>query len=175
MFEAIQLEPQALGRGRPIKFTPERMQQISNLVERGKSPDQIAEIIGITTDTLQVACSKLGISLRRHTFDIGAGLRSCSYRRTPPHQASPYPESMIPEPEVRGPQPGSGGKPIGEAKAATPSEAVRQARSDNTASAVLAIRMHYKDEERSPTLPLDRGTSAHPLRYHEARTVPAYW
>jgi hypothetical protein len=67
MFEAIQLELQALGRGRPIKFTPERMQQISNLVDRGKSPDQIAEVIGITTDTLQVACSKLGISLRRHT------------------------------------------------------------------------------------------------------------
>jgi hypothetical protein len=89
MFEAIQLEPQALGRGRPIKVTPERMQQISNLVERGKSPDQIAEIIGITTDTLQVACWKLGISLRRHIFNTGAGLRSCSYRRTPPHQASP--------------------------------------------------------------------------------------
>src|SRR6202022_4435299 len=147
MFEAIQLELQALGRGRPIKFTPERMQQITNLEERGKSQDQIAEIIGITTDTLQVACSKLGISLRRHTFNIGAGLRACSYRRTPPHQASPYPESMIPEPVVRGPQPGSGGKPIGEAKAETPSEGARKARSDNPASAVLAIRITKRDED----------------------------
>ena len=169
MTEAIQLAPQALSRGRPIKFTPERMQQISNLVERGKSPDQIAEIIGITTDTLHVACSKLGISLRRHTFNIGAGLRSCSYKRTPPHQASPYPESMIPEPVVRGPQPSSGGKPIGEAKAATPSEAVRQARSDNTASAVLAIRMHYKDEERSTYLPLDKVTIGQLLLEAEIR------
>src|ERR1700737_1263508 len=147
MFEAIQLAPQALSRGRPIKFTPERMQQISNLVEGGRIQDNTAEIIGITPDTLQAACSKLGISLRRHTFNIGAGLRSCSYKRTPPHQASPYPESMIPEPVVRGPQPSSGGKPIGEAKAATPSEGVRQARSDNPASAVLAIRITKRDED----------------------------
>ena len=168
MTEAIQLEPQALSRGRPIKFTPERMQQISNLVERGKSPDQIAEIIGITTDTLQVACSKLGISLRRHTFNIGAGLRSCSYRRAPPHQAGPNLESMMLEP-VKGPQPVSGGKPIGEAKAATPSEGVRQARSDNPASAVLAIRMHYKDEERSTYLPLDKVTIGQLLLEAEIR------
>src|SRR3981189_2819383 len=139
MTEDIQLAPQALSRGRPIKFTPERMQQISNLVERGKSPDQIAEIIGITTDTLQVACSKLGISLRRHRFDIGVGLRSCFYRRTPPHQAKSIPGKLIPEPVVRGPQPGAEEeRPIGEAKAATPSGGVRQARSDNPASAVLA-------------------------------------
>jgi hypothetical protein len=30
--------------GRPIKFTPERLQQIRNLVERGKSREEIAEI-----------------------------------------------------------------------------------------------------------------------------------
>jgi transposase-like protein len=52
-------------RGRPTKFTPERMRQITNLVERGKSRQGIAEIIGVTTGTLQVTCSKLGISLRQ--------------------------------------------------------------------------------------------------------------
>ena len=74
MSDVIQLVPQPLGRGRPTKFTPERMKQIRNLVERGKSRDEIAEIIGVTTGTLQVTCSKLGISLRRPTFDTGTGL-----------------------------------------------------------------------------------------------------
>src|SRR5262245_23742392 len=61
-------------RGRPTKFTPERMQQITNLVERGKSREEIAEIIGVTPGTLQVTCSKLGISLRQPRFDIGTRL-----------------------------------------------------------------------------------------------------
>src|SRR5262245_44151667 len=58
-------------RGRPTKFTPERMQQITNLVERGKRRDEIAEIIGVTPGTLQATCSKLGISLRPPRFDTG--------------------------------------------------------------------------------------------------------
>jgi hypothetical protein len=52
-------------RGRPIKFTPERIQQIKNLVERGKSREDIAELVGVTVGSLAVTCSKLGISLRR--------------------------------------------------------------------------------------------------------------
>jgi hypothetical protein len=61
-------------RGRPTKFTPERMRQITNLVERGKSRQGIAEIIGVTTGTLQVTCSKLGISLRQPRFNTGTGM-----------------------------------------------------------------------------------------------------
>ena len=74
MIEAFQLELQPLNRGRPTRFTPERIQQVRNLVERGKSQDEIAEIIGVTTESLQVTCSKLGISLRRPTFHTGIGL-----------------------------------------------------------------------------------------------------
>jgi hypothetical protein len=55
------------------KFTPENIRQISNLVEKGKSRDEIAEIIGVTPGTLAVTCSKLGISLRRSHFDSGRG------------------------------------------------------------------------------------------------------
>ena len=51
--------------GRRIKFTPERLQQIKNLVERGLSREQVAETIGVTLGSLQVTCSRLGISLRR--------------------------------------------------------------------------------------------------------------
>jgi hypothetical protein len=55
----------ALQGGRPIKFTPERLEQIKNLVERGMSREEIAETIGVTLGSLQVTCSKHGISLRR--------------------------------------------------------------------------------------------------------------
>ena len=47
----------ALPRGRQIKFTPERLQQIKNLVERGKTREEIAELIVVTLGSLQVTCS----------------------------------------------------------------------------------------------------------------------
>jgi hypothetical protein len=53
-----------LGRVRQIRFTPERIQQIINLVERGKKKDDIAEIVGVTPAMLQDICSKLRISLQ---------------------------------------------------------------------------------------------------------------
>ena len=82
MTNAVQHESQPLNRGRPTKFTPERIQQISNLVERGKSRDEIAGIIGVTTGTLQVTCSKLGISLRR------------PHRHWAPYQRTESPKSI---------------------------------------------------------------------------------
>jgi hypothetical protein len=53
------------GPGRPVKFTPERMEQIRNLHERGRTAEEIAEIIGVTVGSLRVTCSRHGISLRR--------------------------------------------------------------------------------------------------------------
>ena len=50
---------------RKVKFTPERIEQIKNLVERGKRREEIAELIGVTVGSLQVTCSRLGISLRQ--------------------------------------------------------------------------------------------------------------
>jgi hypothetical protein len=52
-------------KGRRTKFTPERIQLIKNLVAAAKSREEIAGIIGVTVGSLQVTCSKLGISLRR--------------------------------------------------------------------------------------------------------------
>ena len=54
-----------LGSGRQVKFTPERIEHIKNLVERGKRREEIAELIGVSVGSLQVTCSRLGISLRR--------------------------------------------------------------------------------------------------------------
>ena len=51
--------------GRTMKFTPERLEQIKNLVERGMCRKEIAETIGVTLGSLQVTCSRYGISLRR--------------------------------------------------------------------------------------------------------------
>ena len=39
----------------------------------GRSRDEIAEIIGVTTGALQT-CSKLGVCLRRSIFNVGTGL-----------------------------------------------------------------------------------------------------
>jgi hypothetical protein len=81
MTEITGLVTQVLIRGRQIKFTPERIQQIKNLVERGKSREEIAELIGVTVGSLQVTCSRLGISLRRPIFNTGSG----PLRRDGPH------------------------------------------------------------------------------------------
>jgi hypothetical protein len=50
--------------GLPIKFTPERVEQVKNLVERGKTREEIAEILEVTPNSLAVTCSRLDISLR---------------------------------------------------------------------------------------------------------------
>src|SRR5262245_9563414 len=71
MTQTAELGTPALTRGRQIKFTPERIQQIKNLVERGKGREEIAELIGVTVGSLQVTCSRFGISLRRPTLNNG--------------------------------------------------------------------------------------------------------
>jgi Helix-turn-helix domain of resolvase len=146
MTTAALLEAPSLQRGRPLKFTPERVEQISNLVERGKSRVEIAEIIGVTTGTLQVTCSKLGISLRRPTFNVGTGL----LLRQKPHRhqnGSPNQSSSQQESEGRctkgsqlvSERPRSGEAPAGALKDA----------------AVFAFRMQYKGQEQSTNLSLD--------------------
>jgi hypothetical protein len=162
MTVAVEDKSQASFRGRPTKFTPERMQQICNLVERGKSREEIAEIIGVTTGTLQVTCSKLGISLRRPRFDIGTGLLP---RQRPGYQknASPTQSSLLNRSEpgfVNG-----SGRPEEEAMqvegtstGVLPASTWRAESNAEARSAVLAIRIEYKGRQRSTDLPLDAET-----------------
>src|SRR5262245_3321055 len=70
--------------GRQIKFTPERIEEIKNLVGRGKSREEIAELIGVTVGSLQVTCSRLGISLRRPNNGIQPRLKPEPPEPTPP-------------------------------------------------------------------------------------------
>src|SRR6516225_8065554 len=80
--------PLTAANGRPIKFTPERLRQIKNLVERGLSREQIAETIGVTLGSLQVTCSRLGISLRRPRPSNGLPPQQSSDEPTmPEHRA----------------------------------------------------------------------------------------
>ncbi len=73
MNQIAELRTQVVTRGRRLKFTPERIQQIKNLVERGKSGREIAELVGVTVGSLRVTCSRLGISLRQPRFKTGTG------------------------------------------------------------------------------------------------------
>jgi hypothetical protein len=63
-------------RGRRVKFTPQAIEKIKEFVAEGISRDEIANRLGVTVGSLQVTCSRLGISLRRIIFP------SCSGRRT---------------------------------------------------------------------------------------------
>jgi hypothetical protein len=71
-------------RGRRVKFTPQVIEQVKEFVAAGICRDEIANRIGVTVGSLQVTCSRLGISLRRiissngshHTLDVRG--------RTPP-------------------------------------------------------------------------------------------
>ena len=126
MTQTEELATQLPTRGRKIKFTPERIQQIRNLVERGKSREEIAELIGVTVGSLQVTCSRLGISLRRVVFSNG--------------------------PPIKGqPQQNSQSGPVEQPQATTPHE--ERARTDEMGTN-LALRMKYRGDERTSELPL---------------------
>jgi hypothetical protein len=69
-------------RGRRVKFTPQAIEKIKEFVAEGMSRDEIANRLGVTVGSLQVTCSRLGISLRRiispngsrrHTADVRFG------------------------------------------------------------------------------------------------------
>src|SRR5262245_50706025 len=87
MSEMASLPTPIFTHRRQSKFTPTTIRQITNLLERGRSKEEIAEIIGVTPATLQVTCSKLGISLRRPSeaararrvpVSVSNGARSCA-------------------------------------------------------------------------------------------------
>jgi hypothetical protein len=51
--------------GRPSKFTPQAIEKIKESVKQGLSREEIAKLLDVTVGSLQVTCSRLGISLRR--------------------------------------------------------------------------------------------------------------
>ena len=57
----------AKGR-RPTKFTPENIAKIKDWVAQGIGRDEIAKRLDVTVGSLQVTCSRLGISLRKSSL-----------------------------------------------------------------------------------------------------------
>jgi len=121
--------PLTATNGRAIKFTPERLDQIKNLVERGLNRVQIAETIGVTLGSLQVTCSRLGISLRRRRMPM-----------IPPHAA------MITAPAVR---------PLPDLRPAIPKPPEHD-NSVNAQPATFALQVRYQGRERTIALPLSQ-------------------
>ena len=141
MTQTEELATQLPTRGRKIKFTPERIQQIRNLVERGKSREEIAELIGVTVGSLQVTCSRLGISLRRVVFDTGLLRRGGPHSNTRTSKYSPSRGGDVPLPPINEqPQQNSQSGPA-ELK-------------NEVDSANLALVMQYRGDERTTELPL---------------------
>src|SRR5262249_18506073 len=153
MMQTEQLATQLPTRGRPIKFTPERVQQVRNLVERGKSREEIAELIGLTVGSLQVTCSKLGISLRRVVLNNGMGLLGRdgphSDNRTSTYTASRH---VGVRPISGQPQQNSQSGPVEQPQATTPHE--ERTRTNEMGLANVALRMKYRAYERTSELPL---------------------
>jgi hypothetical protein len=148
MMQTEELATQLPTNGRRIRFTPERVQQIRNLVERGKSREEIAELIGVTVGSLQVTCSKLGINLRRVSFDNGMRLlrRDGSHNGTPTYTVTR--RGGVPLPPISGQQ----WDPVKQPEATTPHE--EQARANEMGLATFGLTMKYRGHERTTELPL---------------------
>jgi hypothetical protein len=157
MIESSTNEP--LSPGRPSKFTPANIRQIINLVERGKSREEIADIIGVTPGTLAVTCSRLNISLRRPRFDLGTGLLRQRPRSRAPNgvnlaQLDGIKKSGVPEKMEEQLQRASNHRPIKDVAAVAPHTAIFDRTSIQT-SLKLGVRMQYKDNDQTIELPLN--------------------
>ena len=64
MSMSLQEAASQVGR-RATKFCPANVQKIKDFVAQGISRDEIAELLDVSLGSLQVTCSRLGISLRR--------------------------------------------------------------------------------------------------------------
>jgi len=146
-------EPLTTG-GKAIKFTPERLQQIINLVERGKSRDEIADLLGVTAGSLQVTCSRLGISLRRPKIDNGV----CLLRKRTPlcqntsHYAANDHDGRVQFQPTEESQRNAQSEPAESGLITKPQPEL--ANTPKACSASLAIRFQYGGMERTDELPL---------------------
>ena len=77
-------------RGRRAKFTPQAIEKIKELVAQGASREEIANSLGVTVGSLQVTCSRLGISLRRKILHSGRS----PHLRDPKGRAIPFQGSV---------------------------------------------------------------------------------
>ena len=129
--------PQLLTRrGRLTKFTPERIEQIKNLIERGKTREEIAELLDVTVGSLQVTCSRLGISLRRVAFKSPPGRYGNKRGFRGGVSSQPVTEQTS--------------QPVGQAQIATHPRTLPELEPN------FCIRFRYKGEELATELPFTK-------------------
>ena len=150
-----QFSSQPPHRGRRVKFTPERIQQIKNLVERGKTREEIAGLIGVTVGSLQVTCSRLGISLRRPRLDNG--IRSLPRGRPVLSNEMTLLDpsrdgSLPPQPTEEQSQQNSPPRALEQTQRLTPYR--ERPKANDVARASIFLRMRYKGMERTTELAL---------------------
>jgi hypothetical protein len=75
-------------KGRRVKFTPQVIENIKEFVAQGLRRDEIANLLGVTAGSLQVTCSRLGISLRRISLSNGSRHTADVRGRTIPARGS---------------------------------------------------------------------------------------
>ena len=73
------------GRRPARKFTPANIQKIKDWVAEGISREEIAKSLHVTVGSLQVTCSRLGISLRRRDASGPGGPRTVRPPYLPSH------------------------------------------------------------------------------------------
>jgi hypothetical protein len=149
------LKTQHANPTRRTKFTPENIRQIINLVDRGKSKEQIAEIIGVTLGTLQVTCSKLGISLRQPRFDAGTGVLRRRHSRRENGVSSHGTLSRSAATTQHGTKEQDDTKED-TMKEAESSKHRREHEARIFPSAIFMLTMRYKGQERTSELPLSQ-------------------
>src|SRR5262245_13690319 len=150
MTQMMEPATQVLTRGKQTKFTPERIRQIKNLVQQGTSREKIAELIGCTVGSLQVTCSRLGVSLRRPKLDIGAGL---SRRDGGIAGHSPTRGDVLPPQLTKEAQEKSTSASVEQGQVSTGHQAAMK-RTCDVGTASFAIKMQYRGQERTTQLPL---------------------
>jgi hypothetical protein len=157
----------------PTKFTPANIRQITNLLERGKSKDEIAEIIGVTPASLQVTCSKLGISLRRpHVGGVVSGTRRPRPQNGTSSKEVVRERQQVQEtPHANGTQSSQdSGRELNDQERDKQTHAAIEAKPQavlglrpepqpvkHAESRSAALTVFYKGKEKTADLPLDRG------------------
>ena len=129
-------------KGRPTKFTPERIQQIKNLVAEAKNREEIAGLIGVTVGSLQVTCSKLGISLRRPRLNPQKNLQEPEVRCSGTVSFTPPPEGT------------SVHFPFEQLDQFVDTPQADGTGTQEASSATFTLTMRYKGHERTSELPL---------------------
>ena len=147
---SLQEAASQVGR-RATKFCPANVQKIKDFVAQGISRHEIAELLDVPLGSLQVTCSRLGISLRRPKVENGK-------KTITMHDPIAHNGRALSQPIEEQSQENSRSGTTEPAPAAKPQQEHVKALEAGLAN--VAIRIQYKGTERTTELPLTLGEIA---------------